>query len=52
MLETSWENAETGKPPRHLYKLTPDGLRYARAQVSTVSVEAIGEPAFGGVVGL
>ena len=30
LLETSWETAEIGKPPRHLYRLTPDGLRFAR----------------------
>jgi len=52
MLETSWETTETGKPPRHMYKLTRDGLRYARAQVNTASVQAIGEPAFDGVAGL
>lgn len=33
LLQTSWEMAETGKPPRHLYKLTEDGLRYAQEQV-------------------
>ena len=30
LLETSWETSEPGKPPRHLYRLTPDGLRFAR----------------------
>jgi len=30
LLETSWETVEAGRPPRHLYKLTGDGLRYAR----------------------
>jgi PadR family transcriptional regulator PadR len=30
ILETSWETAEVGKPPRHMYRLTPDGLRFAR----------------------
>src|SRR5450631_4827850 len=30
LLETSWETAEVGKPPRHLYRLTPDGMRFAR----------------------
>src|SRR5271169_1862431 len=30
LLETSWETAEPGTPPRHLYRLTPDGLRLAR----------------------
>jgi PadR family transcriptional regulator PadR len=30
LLESSWETAEMGKPPRHIYRLTPNGLRYAR----------------------
>jgi len=49
MLETSWETAVTGKPPRHMYKLTANGLRYARAQVSATPVPAVGQPAFSGV---
>jgi DNA-binding PadR family transcriptional regulator len=52
LLETSWETAETGRPPRHMYKLTTDGLRYARTQVSEKQVGAVGEPAFGGVSGV
>jgi len=38
LLETSWEMAETGKPPRHLYKLTKDGLRYAREQITSQGI--------------
>lgn len=49
LLETSWETTEEGRPPRHLYRLTPDGLRYAREQVSANPVAVAGEPAFGGV---
>ena len=30
MLETSWENSEEGRPPRHLYRLTAEGARFAR----------------------
>ena len=30
LLETEWEVNEAGKPPRHLYRLTPDGLHLAR----------------------
>lgn len=52
MLETSWETTEEGRPPRHMYKLTSDGLRYARDQVSAISMKPVGEPAFGGVGGL
>ncbi len=34
-LETRWEVVENGKPPRHMYRLTPDGLRLAREEVKT-----------------
>lgn len=51
MLKTSWESAETGRPPRHLYKLTPNGLRYALAQASVSTIQAVGQPAFDGVTG-
>ena len=37
VLETSWEAAESGRPPRHLYKLTGDGLRYAREQAAVAA---------------
>jgi len=30
LLETAWETVEAGRPPRHMYKLTRDGLRYAQ----------------------
>jgi DNA-binding PadR family transcriptional regulator len=50
LLETSWETSEEGRPPRHLYKLTSDGLRYAIELVSASpeqAAQAIGESAFG-----
>lgn len=37
LLETSWETAEVGKPPRHLYRLTPDGMRFAREHCVSAS---------------
>lgn len=53
LLETAWETAAesagTGRPPRHMYKLTEDGLRSARTQAAEERVAAVGEPAFGGV---
>jgi DNA-binding PadR family transcriptional regulator len=52
LLETSWETNEEGRPPRHMYRLTQDGLRYAREQVSAAPVTALGEPVFGGAGGL
>ena len=57
MLETSWEAAAEvaggGRPPRHMYRLTHEGLSYARDEVK--AAEAAGErsglpiqaPAFG-----
>ncbi len=32
LLETAWETAVEGRPPRHLYRLTQDGVRYAHQQ--------------------
>jgi len=50
MLETSWEAQVEGRPPRHLYKITSDGLRYAQEQLSeAASKMAARQPAFGGV---
>jgi len=50
MLETSWEAQVEGRPPRHLYKITSDGLRYARERLSEAAVKAaVGQPAFGRV---
>jgi PadR family transcriptional regulator, regulatory protein PadR len=48
LLETSWEMAETGRPPRHLYRLTKVGLRYAREQI--LSQSAVVTPNFGEVI--
>jgi PadR family transcriptional regulator PadR len=30
LLETEWEAAEPGRPPRHMYRLTPEGMQFAR----------------------
>jgi PadR family transcriptional regulator PadR len=30
LLETRWESVEPGKPPRHMYRFTAAGLRFAR----------------------
>lgn len=32
-LETRWEVVENGKPPRHMYRLTPDGLELAKNEL-------------------
>jgi PadR family transcriptional regulator PadR len=31
LLETSWEAGPPGRPPRHLYRLTPTGREYVAA---------------------
>src|SRR3984893_14260786 len=49
LLETSWEAAEIGKPPRHLYRLTPDGMRFAREHQPSRSTGRVPHAAFGGV---
>jgi DNA-binding PadR family transcriptional regulator len=48
LLETSWETVEPGKLPRHLYRLTGDGERYAREQ-ATSTRNVVRRPEFGGV---
>ncbi len=48
LLETRWEPAETpGRPPRHVYRLTPDGLQLATSRVASVAQakQAPGRPA-------
>ncbi len=37
LLETRWEQSEPGKPPRHMYRFTPEGLRFARKQAPSHS---------------
>ena len=48
LLETRWEESEPGRPPRHMYRLTADGLRYAREQVPSKSKLLRTRPALGG----
>jgi len=31
LLEAAWKTVDPGRPPRHLYRLTPQGARSARA---------------------
>jgi PadR family transcriptional regulator PadR len=30
LLETSWQTAQIGRPPRHMYRLTPEGMGFAK----------------------
>lgn len=47
LLETQWEPGEPGKPHRHMYRFTPDGLRYARANATAKSSGELGQVALG-----
>ncbi|MBV9762764.1 MAG: helix-turn-helix transcriptional regulator [Acidobacteriaceae bacterium] len=43
LLESRWQEPEQmGKPPRHAYKLTANGVAFARATVSLVRPRASG----------
>jgi PadR family transcriptional regulator, regulatory protein PadR len=49
LLETGWETSEAGRPPRHLYRLTPDGLRFVREHhVAPAFVRQAGAAAWSG----
>jgi PadR family transcriptional regulator, regulatory protein PadR len=48
LLETSWEAAEIGKPPRHLYRLSAEGLRFARERGFLRSARRLGRAALSG----
>jgi len=45
LLETQWEAGEPGKPPRHMYRFTPDGLRFARANAAAGADAGLGQVA-------
>lgn len=48
LLQSQWlEPERPGKPPRHAYKLSPDGLALARELVSTKSPSIIGHKTAG-----
>ena len=48
LLETRWETSEPGKPPRHMYRLTPGGLKYARQEVTSITEPSHLRAAFDG----
>ena len=50
LLQTQWEAAEPGKPPRHMYRFTQEGLRFARANVAA-HAGGVGQVALGLVEG-
>jgi PadR family transcriptional regulator PadR len=46
-LETRWADAESpGRPPRHMYRLTPDGLRGARESCSRQGARSLNRRAY------
>lgn len=50
-VEASWEQvdpAAEGRPQRRYYRLTPDGIVSARAELATLR-QRLGQPAAGGV---
>ncbi len=48
LLETSWETAEIGKPPRHLYRLTLLGKQFAREHRLSRSTGRVGHAVLSG----
>lgn len=44
LLETDWEQGEPGRPPRHIYRFTPEGLQFARANHPSQASGTLGEP--------
>jgi len=45
-LETRWEQpGKTGRPPRHLYRLTSEGRAWAREELAAARVRKIWKPA-------
>jgi DNA-binding PadR family transcriptional regulator len=49
LLETEWEQGEQGRPPRHMYRFTPEGLRFARAHPLARPSGPLGRVALGQV---
>jgi DNA-binding PadR family transcriptional regulator len=47
LLETEWEQGEPGKPPRHMYRFTPEGLRFARENATAQASGGLGQVALG-----
>jgi PadR family transcriptional regulator PadR len=49
LLETKWVTTEDGVPPRHIYRLTPNGMKLARErQTTSRSGVRVRRPGFSG----
>ena len=48
LLETAWETGEqdrqSGRPPRHMYRFTPEGMQFARDNRQSRRVAQVGQP--------
>ena len=51
LLQTCWETTEAGTPPRHMYRLTAEGLHSARAHVRSYAARRMQRAAFDGAKG-
>src|SRR5215475_9895938 len=51
LLETCWESTEAGTPPRHMYRLTRDGLQSAREHIRSWAARRAQRAALGDVRG-
>jgi len=49
LLETSWETTEAGRPPRHMYRLTAEGIRFVKEHPLRHAALRPARVAFGGV---
>jgi PadR family transcriptional regulator PadR len=48
-LETKWEDPQSsGRPPRHLYRLTPNGRAWAREELADARKRKVWKPAYSG----
>lgn len=48
LLETCWETTEAGKPPRHMYRLTREGLLSSREHLRAYKAARSKQTAWGG----
>jgi len=48
LLETCWETTEAGKPPRHMYRLTRDGVTPAKEHLRSYPMRYPQRTALGG----
>ncbi|MGC1107403.1 MAG: PadR family transcriptional regulator [Candidatus Acidiferrales bacterium] len=47
-LETRWTAPDvSGRPPRHMYRLTPDGLRFAHTSLAPNAARVLSRSAYG-----